>query len=212
MPKTARSPEEVEAVRRKILEEALSLITKHGYDGFTMRKLGKRMGVTAKTIYNYFRNKDEIYLHLLMMGFELLYDDLIKSCESKSEPLEKLEAVTRAFFNFGLKKANYYDIMLTWYVPKYNNFIGTELEPLAYNELQTALKTSDLITQIFEDLIDKYGHMENGKARLLFLQWLTGIHGIIALYNNTILSYVHETPDEILNTLVKQHLMSFDPR
>ena len=211
MPKAARSPEEVEAVRQKILEEALDLITKHGYEGFTMRKLGKRMGVTAKTIYNYFKNKDEIYLHLLMMGFELLYDDMANSCKSKNGPLEKLEAATQAFLNFGLTKANYYDIMLTWYVPKFKNYVGTELEPLAYNELQTALKTSDFMTQIFEDLIAAYGHMENGKARLLFLQWLTGIHGIIALYNNTILSYVYEAPDEILNTIVKRHLISFDP-
>ena len=30
-----------------------------------MSKLGRSMGMTAKTIYNYFINKDEIYLRVL---------------------------------------------------------------------------------------------------------------------------------------------------
>ena len=76
MPKAARSQEEINEVRLKILGEALNLISQHGYEGFSMRKLGQRLGIAAKTIYNYFESKDEIYLHVLTRGFELMYEEL----------------------------------------------------------------------------------------------------------------------------------------
>ncbi|MCK5680918.1 helix-turn-helix transcriptional regulator, partial [bacterium] len=62
MPKAPRTPEEVELVRQAILDAALKIIVEDGYKGFSMRKLGRSMGMTAKTVYNYFINKDEIYL------------------------------------------------------------------------------------------------------------------------------------------------------
>jgi AcrR family transcriptional regulator len=62
MPKAPRKPEEVEAERQRILAEALSIIAESGYEGLTMRRLGQRLGVAAKTIYNYFESKDEVYL------------------------------------------------------------------------------------------------------------------------------------------------------
>ncbi len=51
-----------------------------------MRKLGRRMNMTAKTVYNYFVNKNEIYLHLLTKGFELLYADILAAHKTHSDP------------------------------------------------------------------------------------------------------------------------------
>lgn len=56
---------EIETIKQKILEQALYLMSCHGFDGFSMRKLGSRLGVSAKTIYNYYQNKDELYLAIL---------------------------------------------------------------------------------------------------------------------------------------------------
>jgi len=211
MPKVARSDEEINVVRGKMLDEALDLIREYGYEGFSMRKLGHRLGIAAKTIYNYFKNKDEIYLHVLTKGFELLFEAVTTKSSHIKDPFKRLEAATVAFLDFGLKKSNYYDIMLTWYVPKYNDFIKTPLEPLAYKELQTALQTADYITKIIEDLSMKSGRLEPGKARLLFIQWLVCIHGTIALSNNTILSYIHDQPETILKQLALNNLQRFRP-
>ena len=41
--------------------------------------------------------------------------------------------------------------------------------------------------------------------------WLTGMHGILALYNNAILSYLHDRPETTLEMLVALHLRSFQP-
>jgi len=211
MPKAARTPEEVEAAKQKILEEALNIITAHGYEGLTMRRLGRHLGMTAATIYNYFRNKEEIYLHVLTRGFELLHEDLLRACNGKDDPFEKLKAVWREFVRFGLNQSNYYDIMLTLHIPKYRDFAGGPLEPLARKELTTALMVADLITEVLEEIAAAYGNIRKEDARIHFMRLLTGVHGVVSLYNNTILAYVHDHPEEILDSLVESHLSFFAP-
>jgi len=53
MPKNRRSSEEINAIRENIMNHALELIILEGYDDFSMRKLGARLNIAAKTIYNY---------------------------------------------------------------------------------------------------------------------------------------------------------------
>ncbi len=211
VPKKQRPPEETEAVKNSILEEALKLIAEHGFEGFSMRKLGIRLGMAAKTVYNYFTNKDEIYLHVLTRGFEFLYEDLEKAYNEADDPAERLRGMARAFVAFGLEKSNYYDIMMTWYVPKYNDYVGTPLQPTAYRELMAALRSADLCIKVGEEIADTYGNVKREEARMNFIQLLTGLHGVIALYNNTILNYVHEDPAAILDRLTDNVLSSYMP-
>ncbi len=174
MPKAARTPEEVEAAKQKICEKALDIITARGYEGLTMRRLGRHLGMTAATIYNYFRNKEEIYLHVLTRGFELLHDDMLRASRSTDDPFEKLKAVWKEFVSFGLNQSNYYDIMLTLHIPKYRDFAGGPLEPLARKELTTALKVADLITGVLEEIAEAYGNIRKEDARTHFMRLLTG--------------------------------------
>ena len=211
MPKKPRTPDEVAAVKQAILDAALEIISEHGYKGFTMRKLGTRMGMAAKTIYNYFVNQDEIYLHVLTRGFELLHADLLACCRADNTPYEKLQAMVAAWVDFGLNQSNYYDIMLTLYVPKYNDFVGSPLEPLAYRELQAALENVKLFITVLEEMAREYGNIKTEDARTHFMELLVGLHGIVSLYNNTILNYVHPRPIDIIEPLVAALTARFDP-
>jgi len=211
MPKAARTPEEVETAKQRILEKALDIITERGYEGLSMRRLGRHLGMTAATVYNYFQNKEEIYLHVLTRGFELLSDDMLRASKSTDEPFEKLRAVLKAWLHFGLNQSNYYDIMLTLYIPKYRDFVGGPLEPLAHKELMTALQLPDIITRILEEIAEAYGNIRKEDARIHFIQLMTAIHGVVSLYINSILVYVHDRPEDILDSLVESHLSCFDP-
>jgi AcrR family transcriptional regulator len=211
MPKAARTAEEVEAAKQRILEKALDIIIERGYEGLSMRRLGRHLGMTAATVYNYFQNKEEIYLHVLTRGFELLYGDMLRASRSADEPFEKLRAVSKAWLHFGLNQSNYYDIMLTLYIPKYRDFVGGPLEPLAHRELTTALQVPDLITGILEEIAYVYGNLRKEDARIHFIQLMTAIHGVVSLHNNTILAYVHDHPEDVLDSLVESHLSFFEP-
>ena len=167
--------------------------------------------MTAATVYNYFQNKEEIYLHVLTRGFELLYDDMLRASVNIDDPFEKLRSILKAWLRFGLEQSNYYDIMLTLYIPKYRDFVGGPLEPLARKELTTALQVPDLIVGVLEELAEAYGNIRKEDAQIHFIQLLTALHGVVSLYNNTILVYVHDHPEDILEPLLERHLSFFAP-
>lgn len=47
-----------------IRQKALEMIVKEGFEGFSMQKLAKASGVSPATIYIYFKDKEDLILHL----------------------------------------------------------------------------------------------------------------------------------------------------
>jgi len=50
MPKNTRPPQEIERIKKKILDAALSILFEEGFDDLSMRKLGRKLGMTAANI------------------------------------------------------------------------------------------------------------------------------------------------------------------
>ncbi|RJP77769.1 MAG: TetR/AcrR family transcriptional regulator [Desulfobacteraceae bacterium] len=194
MPKPQRKPQEIAAAKETILAHAVQLIIQEGYHGFSMRKLASRLGIAAKTIYNYFKNKDELYLVILTKGFELLYSQFRDAYHSRHNPLERIDAMAETYLDFGLQENSFYNLMFTWHVPKYNDYRGTMMEPAARRELEMALKVADFFVQAIQECGDKDSLIPEEKARFLMIAFWTQMHGYIAGYNNTLLNYMHENP------------------
>lgn len=203
MPKPQRKPEEIEAVKEQILDQALELIAESGYKGFSMRKLSARLGIAAKTIYNYYVNKDEIYLVILTRGFESLYETCRTAARSRRDPLDRIAAMSRAFLDFGIHQPNLYNLMFTWHVPKFKDYLGTPMEPAAQVELETALKLSGLFIETVKACTDGSAPLSDEDARFLMIRFWTQGHGYVAGLNNTLLDYLHETPLSLKDRMVE---------
>ena len=87
MPKKPRSEQEVQKVREEILDKTLELINEVGYENFTMRKLANKLNMTATPIYQYYKNKDELYLAALTQGFETLCNVAEKARDEGKDPM-----------------------------------------------------------------------------------------------------------------------------
>ena len=211
MGRLPRSKEEVELVKNRIIEEALHMIAEYGYDGFSIRKLGPKLGMAPKTVYNYFQNKDEVYLHVLTRGFEILFDELYAQAMRMDDPFDKLTAISQAFIRFGFQQSNYYDIMFTLHVPKFNDYSGTPLEGPAHHELTIAMKSLTLFIEVMEELSSQYGTIDKDDARLCAVQLFVGMHGIVSLNNNSMLDYVHDPSQPITDELLHRILAPFNP-
>ena len=211
MPKEARSPEEVAKVKQTIIDETLDLIAISGYASFTMRKLASRLNIAAKTIYNYFENKDEICIYARERGFGLLYIELLKHYNAHDDPFEKLRAIHHAYVNFGVNNPDYYNLMFTWHVPRYKEYEGTSLESTATIEMEVATKIIEMFTTTFEGIADTYGWIDKKEASFYQLQFYTGAHGIVSTFNNRTLHYMTETPTEVLSALTETLLKMIKP-
>lgn len=211
MPRTPRKPEEVEAEKQRILGEALNIIAESGYEGLTMRKLGQRLGIAAKTIYNYFENKDEVYLQVAMMDFDALYGELREGYDSSEDPSERLGAMTKRFLAFGLSRPSHYHLVLSPHVPMYRDFFDSPSEDMAVRGLSGALRLRELIVRVFEEIAESSGDFTKEEIVLHSTRWLAGVHGILSLHNSGILSYLHDRPESALETLADLHLRGFEP-
>ena len=200
MPKAQRTAEEIEAAKIEILETAVKLIVHVGYDDFSMRKLAKTLGITATTIYNYYTNKDDLYLHLLIRGFDDLSARLEEVRRQHATAERQLSAMIRAYTDFGLNQTNFYNLMYSWHVPKYNDYVGTPMQQVANLQLEAAMK----VPAIFFETIRDYGEERDkaiGETDALFLliHYWSQLHGFIAGCNNTNIYYLHPDPLSLKN-------------
>ncbi len=203
MPRPKKTTEEVETIRERILEQALDLMNRQGFDGFSMRRLGSRLGVSAKTIYNYYQNKDELYLAILTRGFSTLYERFEKVFSDHPDPVARLKQMGREYLNFGLEQANIYNLMFTWHVPKFKDYVGTPMEPAARTELETALTVSDIFIKAIMAAAGDNG-MAEASARFHMISMWSQMHGFIAGINNTLLDYMHENPTALKERMLDE--------
>lgn len=204
MPRQRRSIQEVESIRQAILTEALALIIDVGYDGFSMRKLAKRLDIAAKTIYNYFRNQDELYLGVLTQGFKQFGDTLLEQASLHDEPQARLEAAIRAYVDFGLDNPEIYSLMFTWHVPKYNDYVGTPMEAAGRKELETALKSEQLFSSLIHACVGETAELPEGSIHFEIVHLWIQMHGYVAGINSSLLDYLHPTPRAIKEDLVQR--------
>ena len=210
MPPRHKTPEEIEKTRRKILNSTLEIIAKEGYASLTMRKIAKCIGMSATSIYNYFHNKDEVYLAVHTEGYKLLYKETYNANQLGKNPKESLENVIRAFVNFGLNKTYYYELMFSSHTPKYFNYIGQPYEEIAYNYKAAALKWFDYFTECLSKCL--YSHEKNheANAKLITIRILAQLHGVINLHHNQILIEVHNNPCEVIDSAVEHVFNEID--
>ena len=107
---TERKEKEKAEMKKMILDAAMQLFIKDGYDGVSIRKIASKIEYSPGTIYTYFEDKDSIFYALHVEGFGMLYQKQL-SAQSIQNPRERLIAHGRAYIEFALNNQEYYDVM-----------------------------------------------------------------------------------------------------
>ena len=205
MPRAIRNPEEIEAVKEGILQTAMAIICEEGFNQLSMRKLATRLKMTAANIYNYYSNKDEIYLGIQTKGFAMLFESFQEVYQGQKEPEERIRSMIRAYLDFGMNNPDYYEVMLNRNTPKYADYVGTKLEPVARIEKNTALQIADITTKILSETFGNAITLE--EARFRTIQVWTALHGVVSLYNNRVLQEMGEDLDTVIERIVGDMLL-----
>jgi AcrR family transcriptional regulator len=184
MPRLPRKKEEIEKIRELILDNALEIINSEGYDSLTMRRLGDTLGCSAKTIYNYYCSKEEIYLKVLTRGFEKINGIVDKALEGITDPVEKLRIMSKVYIQFGLDNVHYYNIMFNWDVPKYTSYINTPLEEVAREEKDTAMHYADLSESAISEILKVNGKFSEEDVSYHLIRMWSELHGFVSMHNS----------------------------
>lgn len=152
--------------RSEILEHSITNFIKFGSKRFTLDELAKTLGISKKTIYKYFGNKEDLVHQGLEHLFERIKNDMLKVLEREEDPISGIIKIYgvgleylkdfRPSFIFGLKK----------YYPKaYRAFEDFHNKVLSHvRTLLIAAKTKGMLREGVDPILvcDLYfTHIEN---------------------------------------------------
>lgn len=84
------NPIPVENTKLRALDEAVSLFSKKGYSGVSMRDIAKAVGISPAALYNHFENKEALYRAAVSSAFENKEQRLLGAMGGADEPLLRL--------------------------------------------------------------------------------------------------------------------------
>ena len=206
MPKTARKAEEITGIKKRILTAALDIIVSEGFINLSMRKLASRLGMTAANIYNYFNNKDEIYILVRAMGFEMLSQLMDSIYVKEKDPHARMEGIIRSYIDFGIKNPDYYEIMFNSNTPKDLDYPGSPIEDVAAKERKISLKVVEIALAAVKDAVPCYE--ESDLMHHVIKLWIM-MNGIVNLYNSNRLKDVNQQVDIIIRKIIEETINSY---
>jgi AcrR family transcriptional regulator len=82
------------------LGAAHALFAERGYAAVTMEEIAAAIGVTKPLLYNYFGNKERLYIACMERGGDALIATIAEAVRETQNPGDALGAGVRAFFSF----------------------------------------------------------------------------------------------------------------
>lgn len=90
------------STKEKILESALTLFSKQGYNGTSVEEIANEVGIKAPSLYKHFKGKEEI-LNALIDSAETRYEESFGSEKNNG----KLPASKKEFIDLTMKKISF---------------------------------------------------------------------------------------------------------
>ncbi len=84
----------------EIISAARTIFMDKGYNDTTMLDIAEESELSRRTLYLYFKSKEEISFALMYEAFQKLYKRLLASCEGGGSALEKISRLKQAYLDF----------------------------------------------------------------------------------------------------------------
>jgi AcrR family transcriptional regulator len=172
-----QTPQTEEDTRSKILQAALQLFAKHGYEGTTTKDLAKSAGVAEGTLFRHFNSKKAILIEVATAGWVDILTDLLTELSEMGSYKAVSQVMRRRMLN--MRKNS--DLMRVC-------FIEAQYHPELRESIQTEViaKMTDVAEAFFETAMEKgiYRRMNPKIVAKVFL----GIFAIAGFSEETIMN------------------------
>ncbi len=116
---------EKEQRRSRITDIAQEVFFRQGLDGATMEEIAREAGYNKRTIYLYFRDKEELFLAVVLRGQKILIQHLSAAFDQSKDHPALIRELGRAFFRFSIEHSNYFNLIMI-YESRSRDYYGGE--------------------------------------------------------------------------------------
>lgn len=141
------------AMKKNILEKASALFIQRGFKSVTMDDLAEALGISKKTLYAHFENKNQLVRESTFYIFHKVADEIDEIRNKAAHPIEELYSVKAAVLKYYQNEASSPIYQLQKYFPE----IYAELKDEEYTRLIVLVKSSLTVgvsTSLFRPNID----------------------------------------------------------
>lgn len=158
--------------RQKILDVARKMISQQGLASVSMRKIGKKVGISQVAIYRHFADKNELIAQIIDKGYQRLVQNLQSAAAQSNNPAEFISNVIKVYVDFALADPNFFKAVM---------FSSSGPARKQVNSLSQGItRTRDtfrLVNKILEDGMAK-GIFREGDSELLSQSIWMAVFGI----------------------------------
>ncbi len=94
-----------------ILDAARATMIEVGPDAMSLRRIARRLGVTAPALYAHFASKDDLMRAVADEEFGRLLDGLVVASTSVADPIERIKVQSRAYVDHTLANPALFGVM-----------------------------------------------------------------------------------------------------
>ena len=110
--KRPRGEELLEKRKNQILEAAIQIFSKKGFEGSTTKEIAKKAKVSEVTIFRYFKTKKEILIHMLNILVDKTLFDFVEQIESGLKPEEAIKNLLKRHYKFMVNNQDLIKILI----------------------------------------------------------------------------------------------------
>jgi AcrR family transcriptional regulator len=118
-----RRQKEKDQIRKTIMDTALGIAISEGWNSVTIRKIAETIEYTPPIIYEYFKNKEDLFNELVLMGHSMLNNGYDLARQPESDPRKTLLHLSVNHWGFAFKHKELYQLMFNFNRPIPNDEI-----------------------------------------------------------------------------------------
>ncbi|WP_020666537.1 TetR/AcrR family transcriptional regulator [Amycolatopsis nigrescens] len=168
-------------LRGALLEAAESLVRERGVDGWSLREVSARIGVSPSAAYHHFDSRDALVRTLSAVVLARLGERLARVAgrarEQRADPQQRLIAVGRGYVRWALEDPSVASLAFNQ-APEHRDGPETPLSPHPHDVLVTEL----------DRLVDAGGLTASARPGAEFILW-AALHGLATLLGDGLMRF-----------------------
>jgi len=147
-----RKEREKEHRREEILNAAQKTFFEKGLQSATMDEIAEAAELSKGTLYLYYGSKEDLYLAVMMRGFDIMHSMFVDSIAGNSTTVEKIWGLGKTYLEFSKKQTNFFRMFHFFQNPTLHRQVSEEMMSQCNDGTQ---RLWQVVTEVFRKGIEE---------------------------------------------------------